>query len=372
MAHAFEAAFGQGYQRVVILGTDLPSLPRERVRQALELLRERPLVLGPGEDGGYYVIGMRAPTPQLFEGIEWGSDAVLADTQRRAEALGIPVARLDPWPDVDTPQDLEALRAHLVARSRAGEPISCPRTWRYLCRQEMGGERMTTRPRIAVIIPALNEEQSIGRVIQAIPVELNCDIVVVDNGSSDGTARVAAEYGARVVQEPERGYGAACLAGLAALRDPEVVVFLDADFSDDPALLGALASPLLDGEADFAIGSRMLGKREPGAMPFHTVFGNWLAGRILTHLYHQPATDLGPFRAIRYSELLRLGMRDRGYGWTVEMQAKAARLQLRTIEIAVPYRKRVGRSKISGSLVPSVKAATVILSTAFRLLRWRG
>jgi glycosyltransferase involved in cell wall biosynthesis len=231
---------------------------------------------------------------------------------------------------------------------------------------------MTARPRIAVIIPALNEEQSIGRVIQAIPAELDCDIVVVDNGSSDGTARVAAERGARVVGEPERGYGAACLAGMAALRDPEVVVFLDADLSDDPARLTALTSPILDGQADFVIGSRMLGEREPGAMPFHTVFGNWLAGRILTHLYHQPATDLGPFRAIRYSELLRLGMRDRGYGWTMEMQAKAARLRLRTVEIAVPYRKRVGRSKISGSLGPSVKAAVVILGTAFRLLRWRG
>ncbi len=231
---------------------------------------------------------------------------------------------------------------------------------------------MGPSPRIAVIIPALNEEQSIGRVIQAIPAELDCDIVVVDNGSSDGTARVAVEHGGRVVGESERGYGAACLAGLAALRDPEVVAFLDADFSDDPALLGALVSPILDGQTDFVIGSRMLGKREPGAMPFHTVFGNWLAGRILTHLYRQPATDLGPFRAVRYSELLRLGMRDRGYGWTIEMQAKAARLGLRTIEVAVPYRKRVGRSKISGSLVPSVKAAVVILSTAFRLLRWRG
>jgi glycosyltransferase involved in cell wall biosynthesis len=222
-----------------------------------------------------------------------------------------------------------------------------------------------------VIIPALNEEQSIGRVIEAIPAELQCDVVVVDNGSADRTAEVAAAAGARVEREPERGYGAACLKGIAALRDPTVVAFLDADFSDDPALLAALVAPILERRADFVIGSRMLGEREPGAMPFHTVFGNWLAGKILTHLYGQPATDLGPFRAIRYSALQQLGMRARGYGWTIEMQAKAARLRLTTLEIPATYRKRIGRSKISGAIWPSVKASVVILSTAFRLLRWR-
>jgi glycosyltransferase involved in cell wall biosynthesis len=224
---------------------------------------------------------------------------------------------------------------------------------------------------IAVIIPALNEEQSIGRVIEAIPAELGCDVVVVDNGSSDRTAEVAAACGARVEREPQRGYGAACLKGIAALHAPIVVAFLDADFSDDPALLPALVAPILEGHADFAIGSRMLGEREPGAMPFHTIFGNWLAGRILTHLYRQPATDLGPFRAIRYSALQRLCMRDRGYGWTIEMQAKAARLGLTTVEVPVTYRKRIGRSKISGAIWPSIKASAIILSTAFRLLRWR-
>lgn len=138
MAHAFREAFAQGHQRVVILGTDLPGLPPERVRQALELLRERRLVLGPCEDGGYYLIGLRALLPQLFEQMEWGGDTVLADTRRRAESLGVSVALLDPWSDVDTPQDLEALRAHLAARSRAGEPISCPRTWRHLCQETRG------------------------------------------------------------------------------------------------------------------------------------------------------------------------------------------------------------------------------------------
>jgi len=224
---------------------------------------------------------------------------------------------------------------------------------------------------IAVIIPALNEEQSIARVIAAIPAELHCDVIVVDNGSTDRTAEVAAASGARVERESQRGYGAACLKGIAAVREPEVVAFLDADLSDDPAMLPELVTPILEGRADFVIGSRMLGERESGAMPFHTVFGNWLAGQILTRLYGQPATDLGPFRAIRYAALQRLHMADRGYGWTMEMQAKAARLHLGTIEVPAPYRRRIGRSKISGAIWPSIKASVVILSTAFRLLWWR-
>jgi len=225
--------------------------------------------------------------------------------------------------------------------------------------------------RLAVIIPALDEQDSIGRVIDAIPADLHAEVIVVDNGSVDRTAQIAAERGARVVSQPERGYGAACLAGLAALREADVVAFLDADFSDDPALLPELVGPIREGRADFVVGSRMLGEREPGALPPHSRFGNWLAGLILTHLYRQPATDLGPFRAIRRSALERLQMQDRGYGWTIEMQAKAARLRLPTVEVPVTYRKRIGRSKITGSLVPSIKAGVVILSTAFRLLRWR-
>ena len=159
------------------------------------------------------------------------------------------------------------------------------------------------RCRLAVIIPALNEEQSIGGVLTAIPAVLQADIVVVDNGSSDGTTRIALAHGVRVVSEPHRGYGAACLAGLAALRDPDVVAFLDADHSDDPGLLPVLIEPICEGRADLVIGSRMTGKREPGALPAHSRFGNWLAGRLLTHLYGQPTTDLGPFRAIRWATL---------------------------------------------------------------------
>jgi len=225
-------------------------------------------------------------------------------------------------------------------------------------------------PRLAIIIPALNEEQSIGDVIDAIPRRLDPDIVVVDNGSTDATAEIARSRGARVVTEIHRGYGAACLAGLAALRDADIVAFLDADFSDDPALLPQLIAPIAAGRADFVIGSRMLGEREPGALPIHSRFGNWLAAMILTHLYRQPTTDLGPFRAIRRTALDRLHMADRGFGWTMEMQAKAARLRLPTIEVPVPYRKRIGRSKITGSLKASIQAGAIILTTAFRLLSW--
>ena len=155
------------------------------------------------------------------------------------------------------------------------------------------------------------------------------------------------------------------------MGDCEIVAFLDADLSDDPQGLKELVRPIAEGRADFAIGSRMLGEREPGAMPLHSVLGNRLAGMILTHLYGQPATDLGPLRAIRRDTLQGLRMQDQGFGWTMEMQAKAARLRVRTVEIPVPYRKRIGQSKITGSVLASVQAATIILSTAFRLLWWR-
>jgi glycosyltransferase involved in cell wall biosynthesis len=216
-------------------------------------------------------------------------------------------------------------------------------------------------PRLAVIIPVLNEEEALPRTLAAIPAHLNADVIVADNGSADRTPEVAVQGGARVVFEPERGYGAACLAGIAALQNPEIVVFLDGDYSDFPEEMPSLLAPLLANAADLVIGSRIAGQRERGALPPHAVFGNRLAASLLRLLYGQRVTDLGPFRAIRYDCLQRLQMQDRGFGWTVEMQIKAARRGLRTREVPVSYRRRVGASKISGTVKGTILAGSKIL-----------
>lgn len=220
----------------------------------------------------------------------------------------------------------------------------------------------------AVVIPALNEEASICQVLGSLPAVGR--LVVVDNGSNDATASLAREAGAEVVAEPRRGYGSACLAGLEALAQgdcvPAFVVFLDADASDDASLLPELVAPILADKADFVLGSRMLGKREPGAMPPVAVFGNYLASWLMRTFWGAPYTDLGPFRAIRYDRLFELGMVDRDYGWTMEMQIKAHRRGLRIREVPVPYRRRVGVSKISGTVRGSIAAGVKILTTLAR------
>jgi glycosyltransferase involved in cell wall biosynthesis len=220
--------------------------------------------------------------------------------------------------------------------------------------------------KVSVIIPALNEEQSIGKVIAAIPRDIASEVIVIDNGSIDQTAQVAASAGARVVHEPVRGYGVACLKGIASLDSPDVVVFLDADFSDFPEEMPQMVQPIASGKADLVIGSRILGRRSQKALPRHAQFGNRLASVLMWWLFRHRYTDLGPFRAIRYSALKSLGMQDRNFGWTVEMQIKAVRHGLRIIEIPVSYRKRIGESKISGTVAGSVKAATKILWTIFK------
>jgi glycosyltransferase involved in cell wall biosynthesis len=222
---------------------------------------------------------------------------------------------------------------------------------------------------VTVIIPALNEEQSLPLVLADLPAV--GQVIVVDNGSSDATAEVAARGGATVVFEAERGYGAACLRGLAAVRQridrggipPKVVVFLDADYSDHPELLPQLAAPILQDQTDFVLGSRLTGHREPGAMPPQSVFGNHLACFLMRRLFGAAYTDLGPFRAIGYLPLCGLQMSDRNFGWTIEMQIKAIRAGLRFREIPVPYRQRVGHSKISGTVTGSIRAGGKILWT---------
>jgi len=220
-----------------------------------------------------------------------------------------------------------------------------------------------TVPRVAAVIPALNEAASVGAVVAGLPRPLVERVIVCDNGSTDDTAAAARAAGAEVATEPRRGYGAACLRALEALRadPPDIVLFVDADQSDDPDDAPAILAPILNRRAQFVIGSRALGVAERGALAPAQRFGNWLAAGLLRRLYGVAATDLGPFRAIRWDALESLGMRDRDYGWTVEMQVKAARCGLATVEVPVRYRRRVGRSKISGTLRGTLLAGATIL-----------
>lgn len=221
---------------------------------------------------------------------------------------------------------------------------------------------------VAVLIPALNEERSIGRVLSDIPRDVVDRIVVVDNGSTDSTASIARSAGAVVVSETERGYGAACQRGLAFLADdpPDVVVFLDGDYSDHPDELPMVVRPILTGDADLVIGSRTAGASERGALLPQARVGNALACFLIRLFWNTRYTDLGPFRAVSWDSLTALDMQDRGYGWTVEMQIKAARRGFRVVEVPVSYRKRIGQSKISGTVSGSVKAGAWILWTIGR------
>ncbi len=223
---------------------------------------------------------------------------------------------------------------------------------------------------IDVLIPALNEEQSLPHVLDAlqqqdaIPVR-RC--VVVDNGSTDRTPLLAREHGAHVIQEPTRGYGKACLTGLAYMQTdpPDIVVFLDGDFSDYPEEVERIIAPILLAQVDMVIGSRTIGQREQGALLPQALFGNALATFLIEFMHHYNFTDLGPFRAITWDALTKLKMEDQNYGWTVEMQIKAAFHNLSCVEVPVSYRKRIGQSKVSGTVKGSVLAGYKILKTIF-------
>lgn len=229
-----------------------------------------------------------------------------------------------------------------------------------------------SKPKIGVIIPAFNEEQAVGLVVQEIPKDIVSEIVVVDNNSTDNTPAVAAAAGAMVLFENRQGYGWACMKAIeyfrASAQPPDIVVFLDADHSDYPQEMPVVLRPMLEEGCDLVIGSRALGQRERGALTPQQIFGNWLATTLVRWFYGVRFTDLGPFRAMRFERLLALGMSEMTYGWTVEMQVKAAKQGMKCGEVPVNYRRRIGYSKVSGTVRGTIGAGYKILATIFRLL----
>jgi len=234
---------------------------------------------------------------------------------------------------------------------------------------------MAQKHKIDVLIPAWNEEDALPMVLADLPKNWVRNVIVCDNGSTDRTAEVSQAKGARVISQPERGYGNACLAGIRYLKalppseQPDVVVFLDGDYSDYPDELPQVVAPILNDGKDLVIGSRRLGGMQPGAMTFPQCFGNWLAPLLIRWFYGQRFSDLGPFRAVRWEKLLAMQMADKNFGWTVEMQVKAAKMKLRCAEVPVRYRKRAGgKSKVSGTIKGAFLAGVKIIVTIFKHL----
>ena len=220
--------------------------------------------------------------------------------------------------------------------------------------------------RVSVIIPTHNEAQSIAHVLSDIPSEFTTEIIVVDSNSTDGTQEIAAKMGARVIQEPRRGYGQACLTGIAAANSPDIMVFLDGDYSDRPAELPVLLAPIIEGCADITLGSRLHARNSAGALPWHQAFGNRLSAGLIRLLYRVDISDLGPFRAGRANVLRSLALEQTTYGWAVEMILKGALAGFRVVEVPVSYYPRIGKSKISGTLKGTLGAGWFILSLIVR------
>jgi glycosyltransferase involved in cell wall biosynthesis len=238
--------------------------------------------------------------------------------------------------------------------------------WFGAGRTPHGGDLSQNQLRVSVVIPTHNEAQSIGHVLADLPTALVTEVLVVDSNSTDGTPEIASKLGARVIHEPRRGYGRACLTGLAAADSPDIVVFLDGDYSDRPSELSLLLTPIMEGRADITLGSRLGKQNVRGALPWHAAFGNRLAAVLIRVLYDVRLSDLGPFRAARTEVLRRLALEETTYGWAVEMILKGALGGCRIVEVPVSYYPRIGKSKISGTLKGTIGAAWFILSLIVR------
>ncbi|MDH3680673.1 MAG: TIGR04282 family arsenosugar biosynthesis glycosyltransferase [Acidimicrobiia bacterium] len=347
-----------GYDQVAAIGSDSPNLPADRLIEAFGSLDDpgADLVLGPADDGGYYLIATVERPGPLVTGITMSTPTVLADTLARAERAGIRVVLLERWYDVDEPADLARLRTDL-----ATAPDSVARHTRAFLSER--------RPTIAAVVPALDEGQNIAEVVRRTSQQCVADVIVVDNGSVDDTATVAAAAGATVVAEARRGYGYACAAGVAEARrrGAEIIAFLDGDLSSPPEELPSIVEPLLANRADLVLGSRVQGRIASGAMPTHQRIGNALSAWLLRRLYGLEVTDLGPFRAIRVDVLESLDMTEMTFGWPTEMTVKAARSGTRIEEVPVSWlRRSAGRSKVSGTVRGSILAARHIIGVTVR------
>ncbi len=360
MAHAIfrEARIGgdKDLRDVLLSGVDIPGYTTSTADAARALLLSHDAVLGPARDGGYYLIGFSARAlrrfadeegfHRLFARIPWSTNSVFEEQEARLRDAGLSIGHLPMLDDIDTPADFLRLRRD------AGLPF----------------------PDIRAVLPVLNEQETLPRVLSDLQESgMLEEIICADNGSTDGSPRIAVNHRARLTICTEPGYGATCLTALADIRERggcDIVLFSDADGSDDPDALAGLLSPILSGAADIVLGVRTEAPGEEGAVPPHARFGNLLACTLIRifygHLYH----DLGPFRAVRWTALEQLQMDDRNFGWTVQMQVRALQTGLSIREVPVrARRRRGGRSKVSTTVRGSFRAGWVIITTIFRELR---
>jgi rSAM/selenodomain-associated transferase 1 len=364
LEECFRSGLADGHEAVAVIASDNPTLPPDLIEQAFDRLAQHDVVLGPTDDGGYYLVAARAVHPSLFRDMAWSNETVLEETLRRCDAAGLRADRIRRWYDVDTPEALVEL-----ARKLERLPADCAVHTRAALRRPLPQAPTSDRQplRVALIIPVLNEAEIIGRVLDEVPRASVDRLLVVDGGSTDETRAVAAMHDAEVIRQAERGYGAACWGGVQAARDCDLLVFLDGDYSDPPADLERLLEPLRAGTADLVLGCRDFA---PGALPLHARLGNKLVLAIIRLLVGCSFADLPSYKAIRSDRLADLDMQERTYGWTTEMVVKAARRGFRIAEIRVGYRERGGgRSKVSGTIRGTLGAGYKLISTAVRCAR---